>query len=79
MDVGDSPLNAIIVDFDTHFGHYIIAAAVLISALLWIFSNHDTGLRKLAAVAFGSSVALAAWVLIAHVFPAGPIPPGAMP
>lgn len=75
----DAPFAGIEPPFDSHVGHYVIAAAALISCLLWIFSARNTGLHKLAAVAVGGSIALAAIVLMIHLFPPGPIPPGAMP
>jgi hypothetical protein len=75
----DTPLTTLQLDFDTHIGQCVIAAAALISLLSWIFSRHGTGLRKVAAVGLGGSIALAAVVLLAHYFPPGPVPPGAMP
>jgi hypothetical protein len=75
----DMPLATILFGLDTNIGHYVIAAAVLISLVGWIFSQHGTGLRKLNAVAFGGAVALVALVLLGHYFPPGPIPPGGMP
>ena len=75
----DAPLCGVWALFDSHVGHYVIAVAVLISLVGWIFSPHGTGLRKLIAVAFGGAVAMAVNVLLMHFFPAGPIPPGGMP
>jgi hypothetical protein len=75
----DAPLAGLEPPLDTKIGHYVIAAAVLISLVGWIFSQHGTGLRKLNAVAFGGAVALAAIVLLGHYFPLGPPSPGGMP
>jgi hypothetical protein len=75
----DVPLAGLEPPLDTHIGHYLIAAVVLISLVGWIFSQHGTGLRKLNAVAFGGAIALAAIVLLGHYFPPGPPTPGAMP
>jgi len=59
--------------------HWITAAAIIVSGLVWYFSEHQSEVRKLAAVAFGGAMALAAMTLLTALFPAGPIPPGAMP
>lgn len=79
MEVWNGPIDVLLTDFDTHIGHYILAAAVLISFLLWLFSKHDTGLRKCAALLFGGSLSIVMCVLLVHFFPAGPTPPGGMP
>jgi hypothetical protein len=75
----DMPISTVLFGLDNQIGHYVIAAAVLISLVGWVFSQHGTGLRKLNAVAFGGAVALAAIVLLGHYFPPGPPTPGGMP
>jgi hypothetical protein len=79
MDTPPNPLNLQLV-FDTHIGHYVIAAACVISFLVWMFSPHNTALRKLAAIGFGCAISLAVVVVMGHLFfPAGPMTPGTLP
>ena len=64
---------------DTPIGHYLLIAATLISLVGWLLSGKNTELRKIMAVSIGGGVATLAILLLTHLFPAGPIPPGAMP
>jgi hypothetical protein len=64
---------------DTPIGHYLLIAATLISLVGWLLSGKNTELRKMMAVGVGEGVATLAILLLPHLFPAGPIPPGAMP
>jgi hypothetical protein len=64
---------------DTPIGHYLLIAATLISLVGWLLSRKNTELRKIMAVGVGGGVATLAILLLTHLFPVGPIPPGAMP
>ena len=64
---------------DTPIGHYLLIAATLISLVGWLLSRKNTELRKIMAVGVGGGVATLAILLLTHLFPAGRIPPGAMP
>ena len=63
---------------DTPIGHYLLIAATLISLVGWLLSGKNTELHKMMAVGVGGGVATLAILLLTHLFPAGPIPPGAM-
>ena len=64
---------------DTPIGHYLLIAATLISLVGWLLRGKNTELRKIVAVGVGGGVATLAMLLLTRLFPAGPIPPGAMP
>ena len=64
---------------DTPIGHYLLIAATLISLVGWLLRGKNTELRKMMAVSVGGGVATLAILLLTHLFPVGPIPPGAMP
>jgi len=64
---------------DTPIGHYLLIAATLISLVGWLLRGKNTELRKMMAVSVGGGVATLAILLLTHLFPAGRIPPGAMP
>lgn len=64
---------------NTPIGHYVLVAVTLISFVGWLLSGKNTDLRKLNALAFGGAVATLAILLLRHVLPAAPIPPGALP
>jgi len=63
---------------DTPIGHYLLIAATLISLVGWLLSRKNTELRKMMAVGVGGGVATLAILLLTHLYPAGPMPPGAM-
>ena len=64
---------------DTPIGHYLLIAATLISLVGWLLSRKNAELHKMMAVGVGGGVATLAILLLTHLVPAGPIPPGAMP
>ena len=64
---------------DTPIGHYLLIAATLISLVGWLLSGKNTELHKMMAVGVGGGVATLAILLLTHLYPTGPIPPGAMP
>jgi hypothetical protein len=62
--------------FASPIAHWITGGYIVVSALVWVLSEHGSGQRKLAAVGLGSAMAVALITLLASLFPATPLPPG---
>jgi type IV secretory pathway VirB2 component (pilin) len=67
----DQPLTTLQNDLQGPVAHTITTAAIIGTGLMWSVSEHNTGVRKMSAVAFGGSAALGAATLMTTLFPLG--------
>jgi len=56
----DGPLQIILASLSGTVAHILITVAVIITGLVFAFSEHGSGARRLFGVAFGGAVALGA-------------------
>ena len=56
----DGPLNAILTSLSGTVAHVLITVAVLVTGLVFAFTEHGSGARRLFGVAFGGALALGA-------------------
>jgi type IV secretory pathway VirB2 component (pilin) len=67
----DGPLTTLQTDLQGPVARAITTAAIIGTGIMWSVSEHGTGVRKMSALAFGSSCALGATALMTTLFPMG--------
>lgn len=67
----DQPLTTLQNDLQGPVAHAITTAAVIGTGITWAVSEHNTGVRKMSALAFGGAAALGATQLMTALFPMG--------
>ena len=56
----DTPLNTILNSLSGTVAHVLITVAVIVTGLVFAFTEHGSGARRLFGVAFGGALALGA-------------------
>jgi len=56
----DGPLNTILGSLSGTVAHVLITVAVIVTGLVFAFTEHGSGARRLFGVAFGGAIALGA-------------------
>jgi type IV secretory pathway VirB2 component (pilin) len=56
----DGPLNTILTSLSGTVAHVLITVAVIVTGLVFAFTEHGSGARRLFGVAFGGALALGA-------------------
>ena len=56
----DGPLQIILASLSGTVAHVLITVAVIVTGLVFAFSEHGSGARRLFGVAFGGAIALGA-------------------
>lgn len=56
----DGPLNTILSSLSGTVAHVLITVAVIVTGLVFAFTEHGSGARRLFGVAFGGALALGA-------------------
>jgi type IV secretion system protein TrbC len=56
----DGPLNTILTSLSGTVAHVLITVAVIVTGLVFAFTEHGSGARRLFGVAFGGAIALGA-------------------
>jgi type IV secretory pathway VirB2 component (pilin) len=56
----DAPLNTILTSLSGTVAHVLITVAVIVTGLVFAFTEHGSGARRLFGVAFGGALALGA-------------------
>ncbi len=56
----DTPLNTILGSLSGTVAHVLITVAVIVTGLVFAFTEHGSGARRLFGVAFGGALALGA-------------------
>jgi type IV secretory pathway VirB2 component (pilin) len=56
----DGPLNMILTSLSGTVAHVLITVAVIVTGLVFAFTEHGSGARRLFGVAFGGALALGA-------------------
>lgn len=56
----DGPLNTILFSLSGTVAHVLITVAVIVTGLVFAFTEHGSGARRLFGVAFGGALALGA-------------------
>ena len=56
----DGPLNTILSSLSGTVAHVLITVAVIVTGLVFAFTEHGSGARRLFGVAFGGAIALGA-------------------
>jgi type IV secretory pathway VirB2 component (pilin) len=67
----DGPLNTILNSLSGTVAHVLITVAVIVTGLVFAFTEHGSGARRLFGVAFGGALALGALSFMAAVGWAG--------
>ena len=68
----DQPLQTIQGDLQGTVAHAATTIAVIAAGMMWTFTEHGTGARKVSAVALGGAAALGATQLVTALFPFAP-------
>jgi type IV secretory pathway VirB2 component (pilin) len=68
----DQPLQTIQADLQGTVAHAATTIAVIGAGMMWTFTEHGTGARKVSAVALGGAAALGATQLVTALFPFAP-------
>jgi type IV secretory pathway VirB2 component (pilin) len=66
------PLQTIQGDLQGTVAHAATTIAVIGAGMMWTFTEHGTGARKISAVALGGAAALGATQLVTALFPFAP-------
>ncbi len=61
----DTGLSNLIDNLTSTVARLLILGAVVISGLLWAFTEHNTGARRISQIVFGGAVALGAVAFLA--------------
>jgi len=56
----DGPLNTILTSLSGTVAHVLVTVAVIVTGLVFAFTEHGSGARRLFGVAFGGALALGA-------------------
>ena len=56
----DGPLNTVLNSLSGTVAHVLITVAVIVTGLVFAFTEHGSGARRLFGVAFGGAIALGA-------------------
>ena len=67
----DGPLNTILTSLSGTVAHVLITVAVIVTGLVFAFTEHGSGARRLFGVAFGGALALGALIFMTAVGWAG--------
>src|SRR5437868_13664131 len=68
----DQPLQTIQADMQGTVAHAATTIAVIGAGMMWTFTEHGTGARKVSAVALGGAAARGATQLVTALFPFAP-------
>src|SRR5438445_12418174 len=72
----DGPLNTILTSLSGTVAHVLITVALIVTGLVFAFTEHGSGARRLFGVAFGGALALRALSVLAAVGRSGGTFPG---
>ena len=69
----NNPLDAVVSNLSGPTGHALVLLAIMISGIIWAFTRHEEGGKKIAQIAVGGSLILGAVSLMASLGFAGAV------
>lgn len=69
----NAPLQAVVDNLSGPTGHALVLIAIMISGIIWAFTRHEEGGKKIAQIAVGGSLVLGAASLMASLGFAGAV------
>jgi type IV secretion system protein VirB2 len=61
----NGPLDAVVTNLSGPTGHALVLLAIMISGIIWAFTRHEEGGKKIGQIAVGGSLILGAATLMA--------------
>ncbi|HXC24742.1 MAG TPA: TrbC/VirB2 family protein [Gemmatimonadaceae bacterium] len=69
----NGPLTAVVTNLSGQTGHALVLLAIMISGIIWAFTRHEEGGKKIGQIAVGGSLVLGAATLMASFGFAGAV------
>ena len=69
----NGPLTAVVTNLSGQTGHALVLLAIMISGIVWAFTRHEEGGKKIGQIAVGGSLVLGAATLMASFGFAGAV------